>query len=473
MYNEIPLTKDKNLTKYPYGGLIDKQRKEKWLNYIPITYSQHSVFDSLFFNEDGRFILSSFNKGAKFSNCEFSKRADFFRSNFLNTVSFENTIFMSDVDFGNSDFRGDVNFWTVKFNSKVDFFLSHFYNISSFVQTNFKDSLRFMSTYFDSSARFILAEFDSLVDFSYARIASKIIFDRSDFRNKVVFRKSFFSSQAIVEFLATEVRDTLLLGTQNSSELQKYDFLRAKLLPAGKRKIIDSKTNAIHKQKITYPGAKLLLFGPVDLKIQLEKFKFLALYDSLDYYAKKDIISILKGRSFKDEQYKKERFELDYLFAKSTIYQRESVNYDDYSAWHPLSWGQFLYNITMGLGYRPFRLVWWILAVIIGFGVFYIATISQKINLYIATEEQIKDLTKKKSVTPEDIKLSNTIINCFYFSTMVLFTFRLKRNILTFFDVRETRIIVAQWLIGFLIYIAFLTLSKSGSVLHTLKSLIG
>jgi len=54
---------------------------------------------------------------------------------------------------------------------------------------------------------------------------------------------------------------------------------------------------------------------------------------------------------------------------------------------------------------------------------------------------------------------------------MVFFTFRLKRDILTFFDAKEKRLIVGEWVTGFLVYVAFLTLLKSGSILHNLKEL--
>ncbi|UCE07748.1 MAG: hypothetical protein JSW07_06870 [bacterium] len=62
-------------------------------------------------------------------------------------------------------------------------------------------------------------------------------------------------------------------------------------------------------------------------------------------------------------------------------------------------------------------------------------------------------------------------INCLYFSAMLFFTFRLKRDILTSFELKERWIIVSEYFIGLLIYIAFLTFSKSGSILHNLKSL--
>jgi len=67
--------------------------------------------------------------------------------------------------------------------------------------------------------------------------------------------------------------------------------------------------------------------------------------------------------------------------------------------------------------------------------------------------------------------MRETILNCLYFSTMTFFTFRLKGNYLTFFSKNEKISIVLEWLIGLIIYIAFLTRSKSGSILKNLKDL--
>ncbi len=53
----------------------------------------------------------------------------------------------------------------------------------------------------------------------------------------------------------------------------------------------------------------------------------------------------------------------------------------------------------------------------------------------------------------------------------LIWTFRLKKDLSTSFKTKEKRMIVFEWLLGVLVYIAFLALAKSGSVLHTLKSL--
>ena len=157
------------------------------------------------------------------------------------------------------------------------------------------------------------------------------------------------------------------------------------------------------------------------------------------------------------------------------MYQKQSPNYEKYSAFNPICWGQFLYNITMGLGYRPFRLAWWVLGFIIGFGIFYFFRMRDSINGYILKKFEMKEAsgTKQKKDVNEISHISHTesLMNCLYFSSMLLFSFRLKGEILTFFNLKEQRYIVGEYLLGLLIYISFLTLAKSGSILHNLKSL--
>lgn len=450
LFVEFSFAQENNPTTYPYGGVQDSSR---------------------YFKEGFPKIALNFNR-ANFALTQFDSLANFAGAHF-DSLDFSGAQFQSVANFEDTQFHGHAYFDLTQFDNLANFREAQFDSLAIFIGTEFHSVADFRGAQFDIRAIFFEANFDNSANFFEAQFDSSATFFGTVFNNQIDFRGAAFKSK-FADFSLATIQDTVFIGNNFTAEIQKYDFLRAKLLPASTKTMPPDTTNKIPLNKITNSGAKLLLFGPVDLKIQLEKFKFLELSDTLDYYTKKDIISTLKDISFKDERFKKERFELDYILAKSTIYQKKSVNFAENSAWHPLTWLQFLYNSTMGLGYRPFRLVWWVLGLVIGFSIYYSIAMPEKINLYIVTEEpKEKDLKKRKPVAVEELKLSNTIINCFYFSAMVLFTFRLKRNILTFFDVRETRIIVTQWLIGFFIYIAFLTLSKSGSVLHTLKSLIG
>lgn len=276
----------------------------------------------------------------------------------------------------------------------------------------------------------------------------------------------------MVDFSLAVVRDTVLVGIQLSSSLPKYDFGRANLISqtsSSLQRYDFMRANLIPAGKLN-PGSKIILYGPVDLKIQLEKLEFVELCDTLSYYAKKDIISVLKDKSF--ERNKAAWFEIDYLFAKSTMYQKVSTKYEKYSVFHPITWLKFIYNATMGLGFRPFRLIYWVILLIVGYGVFYMIKIPDRINEYIRKEKVwVKNTRRQKKINEPLQSWSSTIINSLYFSSMVFFTFRLKRDILTFFNDNEKRIIVFQWFIGFMVYVAFLTLSKAGSILQNLKDL--
>ncbi len=129
----------------------------------------------------------------------------------------------------------------------------------------------------------------------------------------------------------------------------------------------------------------------------------------------------------------------------------------------------------MGLGYRPFWLLYWVAAINVLFSVFYIVSMPKQVNRYGEANFGAAKLSRNRRGT-KHIKNSrshflDTFINAFYFSFMLFFTFRLKGNLLTFFETREKGIVVFHWLLGFVVYISFLAFSKAGSVLHTLKSL--
>jgi hypothetical protein len=120
------------------------------------------------------------------------------------------------------------------------------------------------------------------------------------------------------------------------------------------------------------------------------------------------------------------------------------------------------YYLTMGLGYRPFRLVWWMLGVIVLFALWYFFGMRDQVNHYLIAD----DVKKEQGSHVFDL-----FINCFFFSASLFFTFRLKKEILKSFERKQRWIVIAEYLMGFLAYIAFLTLAKSGSIIHNLKSL--
>jgi len=518
----VSLAQEKNPTVWPYGGVPDSSRFEEEMVTIPLKFKKvdfycaqfdsqvilcntlfmdttkfyrnifnskvnfkYSQFDSLMFFVCNRFkgeVDFRFAKlyKANFLNNYFYNRVDFYMADFNKQCSrnfnFSLNYFDSLVTFCNAKFDCYADFRQTVFHSMVNFQYATFNDSTSFYLCNFRNNADFRNTKFRGITNFRNTEFQNIVNFKYTQFNNHINFEHAKFDSLIDFRNAQFSKNAIVDFSLAEIKHPLYVGILGSGNEQKYNFMRTNFLEAGTRNI--ESTTTIHVlgdtifypgKTIKYPGAKIILFGPVDLKIQLEKFKFISLYDSLDYYAKKDIISTLKDSSFSDTKFSRERFELDYIFEKSTMYQEKSTRYIEnkwYQFWKWPSWFlTTLYYITMGLGYRPFWLLWWVLGLLMFFTMIYWVKLPRQVNKYIG-ESFGKDESNKSFLNKFD-----TFANCVYFSAMVLFTFRLKGRILTFFDTAEKKIILTQWFLGFLVYIAFLTLSKAGSILHTLKSL--
>jgi len=354
-----------------------------------------------------------------------------------------------------------ANFDSVQFNNLADFRNARF-SPAYFEGAKFNSLAKFEGAKFNSLAKFEGAKFDSLADFRWAQFNGEAYFGRAKFESLADFRWAQFNSQvyfsgakfdslAEIDFTSAVITDKIFISSQKNKfyKTQGFDFRLAGLLP----------------------GAEIVLYGPVKIKIQLEQMKFISLPEYRAYLSKKVIMGEIKEINFKGADFKKERFELDYIFAKSTMYQEETNVYWSFwqSIWRVWKWPGWLlttlYYVTMGLGYRPFWLLWWALGIIFIFAFIYFRKMSSEINSYIRQ----KDSQIKSQIL--DVNVFDKILNSIYFSAMVFFTFRLNSVILNSFKAKDKKIIVSEWVIGFLVYIAFLTLSKAGSILHTLKSL--
>ena len=309
------------------------------------------------------------------------------------------------------------------------------------------------ATFAGKGVLFEETQFDSAVSFKEVIFYRKAYFNNAKFLNFVDFQKAVFRDSVFflnTEFDSTNFRDAKIYGylILGSNKMQKLDLTRADFLS----------------------NSKIILSDLVELEIQPEAIKHIYFSEEIDYNLKRLITDKLKKTSFKEN--KKAKFELEYIFTKSTMYQDkgdEKKSNKWYQVWKYPKWFlNTLYYLTMGLGYRPFWIIYWILGFIIVFSLFYFKKFPDEIAEYIKKNYEIEKI-KSKSKT-EKTRFEN-LINCIYFSAMVLMTFRLKGNILNFFNSKQKKWIISEWIIGFLIYAAFLTLSKSGSILHTLKSL--
>jgi uncharacterized protein YjbI with pentapeptide repeats len=473
---------ENNPTTYPYGAVILSKKVKTKLPTPPLIFNKNATFINAKFNTEidllyPQFLVKANFEGARFNNKvrlqypRFYKMANFKHSQFKDInffwhahfdtlVTFEGANFDTVTQFSSSTFRDNVIFEHATFNNVADFSFAYFQGVVNFTNCRFRKSTSFQ-----------MARIDSFITFNNTYFNGNISFDYSRFGDNIDFRYAYFDSLAEADFALAEIGDTIFVGRQQSNNVQRFDFLRTKFLEAGKRIIFADTARGITKKVIKYSGCKILIFGPVALKIQSEKFKYIELCDTLDYYSKKDIISTLKTVSFDEEKYKKEKFELDYIFAKSTLYQKESPSYEKYSVLHPKSWWVYFYNLSMGMGYRPFRLIYLVLLLLIGFGLGYAIIIPERIYKYIIQTEEKKRLTStgKKSNNSDKPPLIDKILYCLYFSTMLLFTLRLKRDLLIYFNTKEKLFVVGEWFLGFLIYVYFLWGAESGSIIQNLK----
>lgn len=404
-------------------------------------FISHANFSETLFDSASAFINARFMKAADFREAVFQQQVDFVAARFMDSTCFKDVQFMNAADFSDARFSKTADFQESIFHNSAEFRDVIFEQNASFALLSVKKQAQFDRSQFKGQASFSYARFDSAVSFGYAKFYDKVNFRSAQLEHTIDFREATFQKKAIVDFTSAQIKQDVLLGSSRADEFQKYDFRLAVLLD----------------------NANIVLFNPVNIQIQHEKIRYITLPDHLDYFTKKVIIEGTKQASFEGENFDKQRFELDYVFAKSTMYQ-DKTTVPVESKWYQITkwpkWiGNTIYLWTMGLGYRPFKIIYWMLGTIVLFAILYLIFFPAKINQYVFEDKD------------RHAHMTDTIINCLFFSFNLFFTFRLKREIITFFEAGQKRLILIEWVLGFVSYIAFVALAKSGSILHSLKIL--
>jgi hypothetical protein len=487
-------------------------------NLMAVKFNNSSViFDSSLFDGDAHFLFTrfkpeasftaaQFNLGASFASAQFNNSANFTGAAFKRVAFFLQTRFDSSLTFNNvrcngvayfrqarfdrssfndTHFHSQVSFDSAQFGAEVFFVKTCFDSLASFKKATFYKGVFEADSYFKSVAFFEGAKFYSTVsfvgsvfsndvDFSDATFKKNVEFFNVKFLKSADFRAAEFDGSVTLDFSFSTIGDVIYVGTVTSREIPRFDFSKAEFLDAGREVLPADATEKISGKVVKLPGAKIVLTGPVDLRIQLEKFDLLVLPYKYDYYTKKDIISTLKEISFKGDNYKAERFELDHLFATSTAFQKKSSRFEEYSYFNPFLWLQLVYYITMELGFKPFKLVLHMILIVMTYAFFYMQRMPVRVYEYLHQDSghKVTQNTNKKRTQGISREFIDLFVDCVYFSAVVFFSFRLRRDLITFFSGREKKIVVVEWLLGLISYIAFLLFSKSGSIIHQLRNLL-
>lgn len=357
----------------------------------------------------------------------------------------------------------------------------------------------------------------SALDFRYCDVKADIVFDDDELYGNLNFVGSQFErtkhntaygtldsgkidmhltylnddSLHWVLFGNSRVYDTVRIGGLGTRSFQNFDFSLA-IFPSRRgiyRRSVQSgwaadstelaqipmRSNLFDSLQLisTVPvHPKIILAGTVRLKLQLEKFDYLALDDTLSYFEKRNIIDYLKESSYSGPNFAQERLELDYLLAKSTAGQRVSTVYEKLPWYSPTLWMRELYYLTLGYGYRPFRLVFWALGILMAFAMVYLSFYGGDFCRQVAT--YVARLADPKAKWDGEVwqSLAEAVVYCVWFSATILFALRLKPGVLVHFTPREKKWIIGEYLAGLALYALFVFLSKAGSIWSTVIHLV-
>ncbi len=441
---QVAFTQKDQLTKYPYGGVPNSERKNVRDLYVPIDFNIQMIYpENAIFHDDAKFSKAHFKESVQFSGAKFAKNADF-----------KNAIFRENSEFNKAVFKGNANFDNVQF------------SWINFSEAFFEDNVLFRNAIISNTANFSYATFYGEIDFSDAKLLNKVTFQNAIFYGSAKFIGTHFNE--VIRFDYVEFYDSLFIGSQRSDYIQSFDFSITTLVEKAGQFAFEDERNKNNKRIIKYSGAAIILTSPVDIKIQLEKFKFIFLKKDLDYFTKKRIINRLK-ENFKDDDYRTERFELDHIFAKSTKYQKESSSPFYEKKWIGSIILNFFYDIFLGLGYRPFRILWLMLIIISFYSIIYYFISNTKVNIseYIKNILISKNIGKDNILENQYIKRFEDFINCFYFSVTIFFNIKLRSEILNSFSFNQKVLIISEWIISLTCYFLFIKCSKAGFNLAT------
>lgn len=451
-----------NPTTYPYGGFIDKTIGFSFAEgeYPNLVKYKKAIFFSLTFEKDAFFKFAIFDTIADFSFTKFQVPAIFVYSDFRFNSKFRPTMFKDYVGFRHATFR--------KF---TDFSVSEFSKDTYFTDARFLKGAKFDDAVFYQKAFFNSAMFDSTVTCHNAKFLDNIQLEQASFKNDAWFD---FGTSTIYDTV-TIGRDERVTNTSHfdfigiiteSREPQNINFLFTSFPAKDSIKAYPDSTNKLYK---TFKQ-KIILKGKVNLKIQLEKFHLLEFDQTLNYFARKNIISELKQNSFDGQEFIKERFELDYLLAKSTMYiskstgQIEKLKFYNSLQW----WINSFYFITMGLGYRPFWLFYYALILIFIFSIIYFFKMRYAIADYIHFAENVNRDGKKIK-----LKKIEHLYNSIYFSTSIFLRIIFPKKILILMNSNQKKLVITEYLIGISFIIYFILGAKPGSIVTEIFELLG
>lgn len=381
-----------------------------------------------------RFENSSFGEIGAFSGCQFDRGLDFHPdTGSMTTFAFENCRINAPYDFRISGGGTEVLFDSVLF----------LYPIED-TSANGKPLVTSGPAVFwvDSDVRFVSCSF----------VAPTTIVGRHS-----------GTGAAKLDFGGSKILGRIWIGSNEGNVT--FDFSKAHFPSEGRSSLYGSPESP---QGPTMPDPRVVIMMPTKVLLQPEHLDHLGIDSRLSYFEKRDIFLRLRDSCITSGEPSRERFELEYWFARQTAFDRQSSFTDPLEWYHPRRWGMLLYNLTLGYGYRPFRLLIWAGGLIGFFATAFYLGRRGVFRTDIANHVRRLDSLGRGSTSNRDRSKPELFYDCLWFSTVMLFAIRLKPRVLTDFDRWEKRWILTEYILGIGLYAYFLLGSKAGSIGMTL-----
>ena len=208
----------------------------------------------------------------------------------------------------------------------------------------------------------------------------------------------------------------------------------------------------------------IILYGPVSIQISGDDLKYMHLHDSLSYREMRLIIDYIEANDLSGAYTGDIKDDLEYKFYSSAFWLEDSPTYGKLGLLSPTIWKRFIYMITLGYGYRPERMINWIILII---GIFTVTYYRSDVMRSLIYEMAVSGRKKHEKSTFET--RGTLFLSCFEFSLKTFLSPLAIRKYRSF-PPRQRFWSLANNVMGLTLIVYVLLGSKTGVIsLDTLK----
>jgi Pentapeptide repeats (9 copies) len=340
------------------------------------TFSGSAIFSSATFNDYAEFASATFSGYTIFKAAIFSRPAYFSSATFCGTAKFESATFSGDASFSSATFNGETTFNKTKFGKtgETKFFKAKFDNDVIFEETEFNNPVSFNSAIFgkESDIIFRKAFFAQYASFRYSTSEGyfRFINLRQSEENRFNFEEATFEKASRISFNKVRLRPNWFINIDS----RKFSFTNISWENhKASNKELTEELESLEKRNHKEPdNFRLLIIAFRNLATNSEEFNRL------------EDASNFRESAFECEKLERKHKQKDWLTNVSKTLDKKFICWNFFSEtktiitelWKsikhaPFDLVHFLYRLLSFYGESWFRAAWILVAVWIGFALFY------------------------------------------------------------------------------------------------------